>query len=326
MQPRRHPLRTRAVLLATVGLMALPTASAPQPSGGSSPKQPLLYVSDVKDNEILRFDRKGRFVDVFVPSGSGGLEHPVDILRGPDGNGDGVADLLVASRGSMTDPGAVLRYDGKSGDFIDVFAEDILLDWPHDMQFGPDGDLYVGGVRSSNVVRFDGQTGALIGDFVSPGSGGLVAPHGLAFGRDLNGDRCPELYVGSRDTDEVLVYDGACGTFLRVFVGQASGGVSSPHDLLFDKRGRLLVTSHRTDEVLRYARDGSFLDVLVSAGSGGLARPHSMVHGPGGKLFVTSVMSDAVLRYKSKGTFKNVFAAGDGLDRPHGLIFLRSPK
>ena len=289
-----------------------------------------LYVSDVKNNQIVRFNDAG-FVDVFVTPGSGGLEHPIDILRGPQANGDGRRTLLVVSRGNMSSQGEVLRYNGTTGAFLDVFAAAPELDWPHDMRRGPDGHLYVAGVRSDNVVRFDGETGAFIDEFVTSGAGGLDAPHGLAFGPDVNRDWYPDLYVGSRDTDEVMVYSGRTGDFIQVWVTAGSGGLQKPHDLLFWPNGDLLVTSHTTDEVLRYRRrTGAFHSVLVAAGSGGLDRPHSMVYGiarPGGPLFslyITSVRSDSVLRYNAiTGAFVGVAAAGSGLERPHGLVFLR---
>jgi streptogramin lyase len=54
----------------------------------------------------------GSFMDFFVPARSGGLSRPRGVLFGPDGN------LYVSSY----DTGQVLRYDGSTGDFIDVFA------------------------------------------------------------------------------------------------------------------------------------------------------------------------------------------------------------
>lgn len=314
-------IRGRRATAAALVLWATVLAAAAQ--AGAQDDDALLYVSDVKNKQVVRFDDEGNFIDVFVAPGSGGLEHPIDMVRGPDGNGDGYGDLLVASRGEEDDLGAILRYDGVTGAFLDVFAADPVLDWPHDMHYGPDGNLFVAGVRSDNVVSFDGATGALVGEFVPAGSGGLDAPHGMAFGPDLDADDVPDLYVGSRDTDEVLAYSGATGGALGVFVTAGDGGLSKPHDLLFDGEGRLLVTSHMTDEVLRYDDDGAFLDVLVTAGSGGLTRPHSMVFGPGKHLLVTSVMTDEVLRYhKRKGKFLGVFASGNGLEQPHGIAFL----
>jgi hypothetical protein len=93
--------------------------------------------------------------------------------------------------------------------------------------FGPDGNLYVGGSYSSNVVRYDGTTGAYIDTFVAAGSGGLFAAQGLAFGPDGN------LYVCSNFSHQILRYDGHTGAFLGTFVSAGSGGLNRPTYLLF---------------------------------------------------------------------------------------------
>ena len=56
--------------------------------------------------------------------------------------------------------------------------------------------LLVGNTRANNVVIFDEQTGNFLGDFITPGRGGLVAPDDLTYGP--NGD----LYVSSGDKPE----------------------------------------------------------------------------------------------------------------------------
>jgi streptogramin lyase len=85
-----------------------------------------------------------------VSAGSGGLVSPHGLAYGPDGN------LYVGSAGTNS----VLRYDGQTGAFLNVFASGGGLQSTHGITFGPDGDLYVAGWASDNVIRYDGQTGA----------------------------------------------------------------------------------------------------------------------------------------------------------------------
>ena len=47
--------------------------------------------------------------------------------------------------------------------------------------FGPDGNLYVSGSNSDNVVRYNGTTGAFIDEFIPAGSGGLNGHHYILF-------------------------------------------------------------------------------------------------------------------------------------------------
>lgn len=92
-------------------------------------------------------------------------------MFGADGN-------LYVTGGRPPSHIGVLRYEGTTGDFIDLFASTIGLA-PIDLAFGPNGNLYV--VAGDGVLRFNGATGAFIDNFVSPGSGGLASPFGLTF-------------------------------------------------------------------------------------------------------------------------------------------------
>ena len=77
-----------------------------------------LYVCNGGGNSIISFDGEtGGDAQVFVPSRSGGLSNPHGLIWGPDANDDGEKDLYVASQANAR----VIRYDGLTGDFIDVF-------------------------------------------------------------------------------------------------------------------------------------------------------------------------------------------------------------
>jgi sugar lactone lactonase YvrE len=156
-----------------------------------------LYVADAGTNSILRWDANGTPLGPFVPTGSGGLGRPpLALTFGPDGN------LYVCSHGSK----AVLRYDGKTGAPLPAPGQTGAtfvppssggLNTPFAVLFGPDGkndgkqDLYVNSVlisgfdfanaTMSEVLRYDGKTGAFLGTFVSPDSGGLSAAGFMTF-------------------------------------------------------------------------------------------------------------------------------------------------
>lgn len=114
-------------------------------SGGSSG----LNIFDSRyptDSSVLRFSPAGEFLGV-AASGNG-LLRPYGNAFGPDGN------LYVSSFRSNQ----ILRFDSRTGQFLDVFASDNnsglgslnSLNGPNGLLFGPDGSLYVTTQGSAN--------------------------------------------------------------------------------------------------------------------------------------------------------------------------------
>jgi WD40 repeat protein/serine/threonine protein kinase len=229
---------------------------------------------------------------------------------------------------SDQDRNSVLRYDGQTGAFIDVFVAPGAgnLNGPMGTVMGPDGNLYVTSRQNNKIARYHGHTGVYLGDFVPPGSGGLNKPHGLVF-------QGGSLYVASAETRNVLRYDGATGGFLGAFVPAGSGGLNRPHGLIFGPDGHLYVNSANDDSVRRYdgttgaplPTPGQTGAVFVAPGNGGLRRNiGQLVFGPDGRLYIASFSTHAVLRYDSTtGAFLDAFvpAGSGGLRAPLGLAF-----
>jgi streptogramin lyase len=229
----------------------------------------------------------------------------------------------------------VLRYDETTGAFVDEFVKTNSggLYRSADMDIGPDHNLYVSNGlfpnngQAKNVLRYDGATGAFLGDFAD--SGQLTDPRGVTFGPDGN------LYVADGSgPGRVLRYDGTTGAFLDEFVHVGSGGLSDPHAMLFGPDGNLYVIAGDKSEVLRYdGRTGDFIDVFVAPGqgglpSGGLHIPTSMAFGPDGNFYVANSQVDStsgggILRFDGKtGAFIDTFVApNSGGLKPLSIIF-----
>lgn len=149
--------------------------------GGDDPVPPApLLVGNTRGNNVVSIDRQtGAYLKDFIPAGSGGLTDPDDLTFGPDGN-------LYVSSGSNIG-GQILRYDGKTGAFLGIFAQSASLKRPYGNAFGPDGNLYVASFRSDEILKFDGKTGAFISVFASgngSAAGLLNGPNDLLFGPD----------------------------------------------------------------------------------------------------------------------------------------------
>src|SRR5262249_18424684 len=132
----------------------------------------------------------------FIASGSGGLATPLGITLGPDGN------LYVASTN-----GAVLRYNGTTGQYINTFVAQgsggLAFNgiWAGGL-FGRDATLTAASSATNQVLEYNGSPGAFVAAFVTAGSGGLNTPLGITFGPDGN------LYVASSGSNAVLRYQG----------------------------------------------------------------------------------------------------------------------
>ena len=263
--------------------------------------------SNLEPNLLSEHDPPEKPVPVFD-----GIEN--NLLDRDSDNNTKVPDIIVSS--SIQDE--LLRFDGTTGEFVDVFASGNGLDDPGVSIFGPDNNLYVSSRATDEVLRYDGETGEFIDVFAS--GNGLDSPNGAIFGPDGN------FYVNSELSNEVLRYDGETGEFIDVF---ASGkGLNGPVDLVFGSDGNLYVTSGAFfdettigTQVLRFdGTTGEFIDVFASGN--GLNSPGVLTFGPDGNLYVNSFGSDEVLRFDgTTGEFIDVFASGSSLDEPTGLGF-----
>lgn len=307
--------------------------------GGEPCASHRLLVCGWTTSNVVEYDGDdGTLVGQLVPGGSGGLNLAHSVELGADGL------LYVASYQNSQ----VLRYDAETGapmpgpngapgtaQFVTTGAGG--LNKSTDLEFGPDGHLYVTSFNNAAVMRYDSETGDPMpgplgapgtAQFVTPGSGSLVSAEGLVFGPDGN------LYVASGGNSRIIRYDGETGAFIDVFIATGSGGLNNPHAVFFGADEHLYVPAFGNHQVLRY--DGVTgvpmpgplgapgTAQFVTPGSGGLTSAHGALFGPDGSLYVTSFGTDQVLRYDGDtGAFQNVFAAqGTGVDGPIDVLFL----
>jgi DNA-binding beta-propeller fold protein YncE len=277
-------------------------------------------------NGIVRYDEKtGLSLGTIATTGSGAgnLFPNFGMAFGPGG------DLFVAS-GNNSYGCEVLRY-GSTGAFKGVFISPPTPFSGYQscdgIIFGPDGNIYTTERLADTVQRFSGQTGALLGDFVTAGSGGLNGPFSLAFGPDGN------LYTTSLRNNSVFRYDGTTGAYLSTFVPAHSGGLNAPIGLAFGPDANLYVTSYFSPlatTVLRYdGKTGAPMGAFISESDSlraNLDGLFGITFGPDGRLYVVNQSGPAssVVRFDSRtGAFVDKFITG--LPFPQSVAFTPRP-
>ena len=186
-----------------------------------------VYVGDLASNRVLRYDRNGKFLDVFADGVTSDLNGPF-MMTFDD------KTMFIASGYTNS----ILRYDLKTKEYMGAFAAPGTggMSVPVGLEFGPDGNLYTSSSSSDEVLRFDGKTGEFIDKFVPAGSGGMSSPRAIRFGGPNT-----DLYVISLNTNEVLQFDRETGEFIRAVATAAESGMSKSRGLTFTPRPELFV-------------------------------------------------------------------------------------
>jgi tetratricopeptide (TPR) repeat protein/sugar lactone lactonase YvrE len=217
-----------------------------------------VYVASHDTDVVKVFDPDTGELLRDIGTSGGELDGPWAMVLGPD------SKLYVSGRWSRN----VVRFDPNSGDYhVLVASKSGGLGAPRGIAIGPDGNLYLSShgentpYSTDTVKRFNGVTGAYMGDFVTVGSGDLNSANGIAFGPDGN------LYVASGQSNAINVYDGATGEFLKELLSGDAAGVRRPSQVEFRDDGLLYVACEPTGEIKRFdMKTGVFVDIVFPEG------------------------------------------------------------
>ncbi|MCC6679600.1 MAG: PEP-CTERM sorting domain-containing protein [Phycisphaeraceae bacterium] len=153
-----------------------------------------VFVTESKTGgRVLRFDAAGNFKEVIATSGTQFTGNPGMLTVGPDGN-----LYMSVAFGSSTD--RIYKIDPDTNQvtlFITTdFAAGESFNNPRGMAFGDDGNFYVADRENDCIRKFNGSTGAYIGDIAV----GQVKPQALAWD-DVNDRLLFSRETSPGDTD-----------------------------------------------------------------------------------------------------------------------------
>lgn len=158
-------------------------------------------------------------------------------------------------------------------------ASEPLLNDPHDLAFGPDGNLYIADKFANRVVLMNPDTLEILG---SIGDGALAGAHDVTFGTD------GRMHVSATSLSALVTYDmsggvprneGALGPFVRT------------EGALAHSNGRLYVMA--SGEGRLYALDGD----EVRAVADGMAGAHDVAEAPDGTIWVADTGHRRLVRF-----------------------------
>jgi len=255
----------------------------------------LLLVSGYDSDNVHVFDGcNGRFRKHLDTAGR------IDGAQGLATDGQG--RLYVVSE----ENGRVLRYRSDNLGFLDVFAGPdglaaLSVKRPTGIAIGPEGDVYVAGYDSNDVVRLDPESGEEIRHYHLSPAGLVGADAGIAFLPD------GRLLVPGFDSGNVIALDPESGT-PTVFLAAGAEGVSNPRVVrIHGNENRLLISSWGSNRIHAFNFSGELLGEVLRAPS-----PTGFIDDADGGWLVTSDAAPRIDAYDQAGIHRGEFLAAHG--------------
>lgn len=212
---------------------------------------------------------------------------------GPDGR------LWVVSEGA----GTLLRYDARTLDYVDTFADTGAGFGLTGFAFAGDDAVYLGGYNTSTLRRYSISSGQELPPPPAPAVTVLKGPdNGMI---TANG----QIYIPGYDTSNVVRFNPADNSYSQ-FVASRADGIRATRGLLISPDGtKMYVTGERSGQVLRYRFPGGGLDKVIATG---LNTPTGMAWHPDGSLLVALASSVVKLDPETGAQRSVIVAAGSG--------------
>jgi len=226
----------------------------------------IIYVSQISQSSVKKFDKNGNYLGLLGSSGPGSNPDQFTLPRGI--SIDLSNNIYIADSGNSR----ISKFDS-SGNFITHIGIGILLN-PYDVTVDPSGNIFVADTQNNRIVKFDsngnviyswGTQGFGPGQFNLPKGIEVDPSSGIIFVSDLN----PQQYGFARIQKFVVTPSGTY-TLSQTFGN--SGNIErlvSPSRMSFDMLGDLLVTDPINNRVVKYNPvNGNYIASFGSYGTG----------------------------------------------------------
>src|SRR2546425_1205273 len=235
--------------LQTTGQFAFPQGIAVDSSGN-------VYVTDLGNRRIEKFDNDGNFLFTWGTKGSGNGQFQAPMGIAVSGNATYVVDNELNRIEKFDMTGKFVTLWGSQGNGNGQF----LL--PQGIAVDPNGDVYVVDTGNSRIQKFD-SNGKFILSFGQSGLGGgqFLSPRAIV--ADLQGD----IYVSDSGNNRIEKFTQD-GVFLQAYGSSSGSNLKTPLGLSVDKSGNIYVVDNGNNRIVKLDRNGNAITSWGTQGKG----------------------------------------------------------
>ena len=216
-----------------------------------------LYVSDINNDRIQKFDSDGTYLDQWGSTGTGDGD-----FDAPYGVGiDSLGNIYVADSNNHR----IQKFDS-DGAYVDQWgtqgAADGQLWYPEGLTVDDNDNIYVVDYQNRRIQKFQSD-GTYLAKWGSYGTGDGQFNNPVDVVVDLDG----YVYVADSGNHRIQRFSST-GTFDSKWGTQGSGNgqFQSPEGLAVDTSGSILVADSQNHRIQKLQTDGTFLSKWGSAG------------------------------------------------------------
>src|SRR2546426_173973 len=235
--------------LQTTGQFAFPQGIAVDSSGN-------VYVTDLGNRRIEKFDNDGNFLFTWGTKGSGNGQFQAPMGIAVSGNATYVVDNELNRIEKFDMTGKFVTLWGSQGNGNGQF----LL--PQGIAVDPSGDVYVVDTGNSRIQKFD-SNGKFILSFGQSGLGGgqFLSP------RAIVADSQGNIYVSDSGNNRIEKFTQD-GVFLQAYGSSSGSNLKTPLGLSVDKSGNIYVVDNGNNRIVKLDRNGNAITSWGTQGKG----------------------------------------------------------